>query len=458
MDSENDYDKVNMPLFPSPEPTVSYFDDLNFLKDFEKEFLPIVYNDALTSKSDILTEPTINPQHIDELNLKYETSLSECDEEEQNVLYFNYLFPSNVIYSDDSKSNKDNDDKIDIKHSSGDLSIEPLPNSLKKDGYNTAYWAILMDTAYGERWIRRIGKCEYTFSCEDLALIRRISFSGFGFKWRSWIKACWESSRASVFINGSPTSEFSPKRGLRHGDPLSYFVFILIMEGLHVALSNVITSGLIPGVKFGFLEMNLSHLFYVVDVVITTEWSTDDMDNIIRVLQVFYLASGLKINIHKSNMHGIGVSTEEVYDMASNRGGFDQLGCKANGIWAKIVDSSNYLYLDGILPTFPFGARQRLLDHRSYLLWSMALDFSRADVGVRNLAYLRDTLNEISQIDIISDKDACVSSLANDGVFSVGATRMHIDNLILPSLDPTTTWDKTAPRKVNIYMRRLKLD
>ncbi|GJY03724.1 hypothetical protein Tco_0369664 [Tanacetum coccineum] len=37
-----------------------------------------------------------------------------------------------------------------------------------------------MDTAYGRRWIRRIGNCEYAFSCEDLALIRRISFPGYG--------------------------------------------------------------------------------------------------------------------------------------------------------------------------------------------------------------------------------------------------------------------------------------
>ncbi|GJZ62956.1 hypothetical protein Tco_0619377 [Tanacetum coccineum] len=45
-DSKNDNDKVNMPLLPSPEPTVSYFDDLDFFKDFENEFPAIVYNDA----------------------------------------------------------------------------------------------------------------------------------------------------------------------------------------------------------------------------------------------------------------------------------------------------------------------------------------------------------------------------------------------------------------------------
>ncbi|GJS43246.1 hypothetical protein Tco_0568289 [Tanacetum coccineum] len=80
----------------------------------------IVFNNALTSKSDLLTEPTLSPQHIDEFDLKDETSLSECDEEEQNIFYFNNLFPFNVIYADDSKSDKDNDDdKIHIKQSSG---------------------------------------------------------------------------------------------------------------------------------------------------------------------------------------------------------------------------------------------------------------------------------------------------------------------------------------------------
>ncbi|GJY43994.1 hypothetical protein Tco_0432207 [Tanacetum coccineum] len=67
-------------------PTVSYFVDLYFFKDFKNEFPAIVYNDALTSKSDLLTEPTVSPQHIDEFNLKDETSLSKCDNEEQNVL------------------------------------------------------------------------------------------------------------------------------------------------------------------------------------------------------------------------------------------------------------------------------------------------------------------------------------------------------------------------------------
>ncbi|GJV64317.1 hypothetical protein Tco_1475145 [Tanacetum coccineum] len=120
-DSENDNEKVNMPSFPSPEPTVSCFNDSDSFKDFENEFRAIVYNDAPTSKSDLLTEPTLNPQNIDEFDSKDETSLSEYEDEEQNVLYFNDLFPFNFIQPDDLKSEKDNDDnEVDIIQSSGE--------------------------------------------------------------------------------------------------------------------------------------------------------------------------------------------------------------------------------------------------------------------------------------------------------------------------------------------------
>nr|GEW99573.1 hypothetical protein [Tanacetum cinerariifolium] len=100
------------------------FDKLNFFKDFENEFPAIVYNDALTSKSDFLTEPTVSPPHIDEFNLKDKTSLSKCYEEEQNALYYNDLFPLNIIHPYDLKLEKDNDDnEMDIIQSSGVMKL-----------------------------------------------------------------------------------------------------------------------------------------------------------------------------------------------------------------------------------------------------------------------------------------------------------------------------------------------
>ncbi|GKE89628.1 hypothetical protein Tco_1567103 [Tanacetum coccineum] len=57
IDSKNNNYKVNLPSFPSFEPTVSYFDDFDYFKDFENEFPAIAYNDALTSKLDF-SKPT----------------------------------------------------------------------------------------------------------------------------------------------------------------------------------------------------------------------------------------------------------------------------------------------------------------------------------------------------------------------------------------------------------------
>ncbi|GJQ92428.1 hypothetical protein Tco_0003567 [Tanacetum coccineum] len=150
-DSKNDNDKVNMPSFQSPKPTVSYFNDLDFFKDFENEFPAIVYNDALTSKSDFLTEPTVSPQHIDEFNLKDETSLSECDEEEQNVLYFNDLFCFNVIYPDELKSDTDNDnDKIDIEKDVINKDVGAYEPSERKDLVDCIFSGILTHSGVNE--------------------------------------------------------------------------------------------------------------------------------------------------------------------------------------------------------------------------------------------------------------------------------------------------------------------
>ncbi|GJW45719.1 hypothetical protein Tco_0077365 [Tanacetum coccineum] len=130
-DSGNDND--NIPS--SPNLTVDYFNDLDFFKDFENEFPAIVYNDAQTSKLDYLTEPILNPQHIDEFNLNDETSLSEYDEDEQNGLHFNDLFLFGIIHPDDLKSEKDNDDNdIDIIQCSKEAKIlthdmAPLPTA-----------------------------------------------------------------------------------------------------------------------------------------------------------------------------------------------------------------------------------------------------------------------------------------------------------------------------------------
>ncbi|GJX69643.1 hypothetical protein Tco_0305370 [Tanacetum coccineum] len=92
------------------------------------------------------------------------------------------------------------------------------------------------------------------------------------------------------------------------------------MEGLHMALNDGLVANMFHGVKVGSLGMHLSHILYANDVIILSEWNLNVMENIIRILNIFYIASGLKINIHKSNVSGVGVSSNEVEIMASYTG------------------------------------------------------------------------------------------------------------------------------------------
>nr|GEZ79698.1 RNA-directed DNA polymerase, eukaryota, reverse transcriptase zinc-binding domain protein [Tanacetum cinerariifolium] len=67
---------------------------------------------------------------------------------------------------------------------------------------------------------------------------------GFGEKWCGWIHECFHSSRGSVLVNGSPSIEFQFYKGLKQGDPLAPFLFILVMESLHLSFNRVVDAGL----------------------------------------------------------------------------------------------------------------------------------------------------------------------------------------------------------------------
>ncbi|GKB13346.1 putative RNA-directed DNA polymerase, eukaryota, reverse transcriptase zinc-binding domain protein [Tanacetum coccineum] len=139
----------------------------------------------------------------------------------------------------------------------------------------------------------------------------------FGLKWRSWIHGCLCNARSSVLVNGSPRAEFELFRGLRQGDPLSPFLFILAMEGLHALTCKAEELGLFTGATFGRYNMSISHLMYADDVIFLGEWSSTNANNLICMLRCFFLISGLKIHVHKSNVLGVCVSDEEVSDMAN---------------------------------------------------------------------------------------------------------------------------------------------
>nr|GEV46357.1 hypothetical protein [Tanacetum cinerariifolium] len=71
---------------------------------------------------------------------------------------------------------------------------------------------------------------------------------GFGAIWCKWIRGTFSFAKASILVNGSPSKEFSFHRGLKQEDPLAPYLFILVMESLHLSFRRVIDEGLYKGV------------------------------------------------------------------------------------------------------------------------------------------------------------------------------------------------------------------
>ncbi|KAF5779588.1 putative RNA-directed DNA polymerase [Helianthus annuus] len=136
-------------------------------------------------------------------------------------------------------------------------------------------------------------------------------------KWRGWVMATLQSARASVLVNGSPTREFDCSRGLRQGDPLSPFLFVIVMEALSGIMKKAVSVGLFNGIKISNEGTSLSHLMYADDVIFIGDWSLSNIFNLRRVLRCYYLVSGLRVNLEKCSIFGFGVEDLEIQEMAN---------------------------------------------------------------------------------------------------------------------------------------------
>nr|GEY06562.1 RNA-directed DNA polymerase, eukaryota [Tanacetum cinerariifolium] len=170
-----------------------------------------------------------------------------------------------------------------------------------------------------------------------------LSKFGFGKRWCEWIHECFRSSRGSVLVNGSPTAEFQFYKGLKQGDPLAPFIFILVMESLHLSFNRVVDAGLFQGIVLNS-SLHLSHLFFADDVVFMGQWNSKNIDTIIYVLKCFQRASGLSINVSKSKLLGIAMKDDYVHHAANRLGcsilrtPFTYLGSRVGGKMYRIYE------------------------------------------------------------------------------------------------------------------------
>ncbi|GLT68412.1 hypothetical protein SLA2020_406460, partial [Shorea laevis] len=139
---------------------------------------------------------------------------------------------------------------------------------------------------------------------------------GFCLKWRRWIRECLSTSSVSVLVNGSPTEEFRMKKGLRQGDPLAPFLFLLVAEALNGLILKAKEKDMYTGTVVGTEGLEVTHLQFADDSIFFCEASDLNIKVIKGILRSFELVSGLKVNFFKSALYGINVKMEDISEWA----------------------------------------------------------------------------------------------------------------------------------------------
>ncbi|XP_074298718.1 uncharacterized protein LOC141629644 [Silene latifolia] len=132
---------------------------------------------------------------------------------------------------------------------------------------------------------------------------------GFPPRFTKWVLACVTSSHFSLNINGSVEGFFPGQRGLRQGDPLSPYLFVLCMEVLSRLLRTLPTH---PGFSYHpkCVKVKLTHLIFADDLLVFTREDLPSIQAVNSCLSLFAAFSGLKINPMKSSLYFGGVPSQ----------------------------------------------------------------------------------------------------------------------------------------------------
>jgi hypothetical protein len=125
---------------------------------------------------------------------------------------------------------------------------------------------------------------------------------GFNRRWVDLIMMCVKSANFAILVNGTPMGRIYPSRGIRQGDPISPYLFLLCAEALSTLLTRADTSGDLTGVPTSKQGPRLNHLFFADGSLLFCKATTYHWRKLAALLQSYERASGQRLNQAKTSI------------------------------------------------------------------------------------------------------------------------------------------------------------
>ncbi|XP_073051225.1 uncharacterized protein [Primulina eburnea] len=129
-----------------------------------------------------------------------------------------------------------------------------------------------------------------------------ITEAGFSQDWVRNIMSCIETPRFSILWNGEQLEWIKPGRGIRQGDSISPYIFVLCIERLSHLICQAVENNHWKAIRLSRNGPPLSHLLFADDIVLFAEASNEQLTIIMEILNKFCSCSGETVNFQKSHM------------------------------------------------------------------------------------------------------------------------------------------------------------
>lgn len=149
---------------------------------------------------------------------------------------------------------------------------------------------------------------------------------GFHPRWINWIFQCISTVSYTFLINGASQGKVIPQRGIRQGDPLSPFIFILCGEVLSGLCNNALINGTLPGIRVSRGSPKLNHLLFADDTMFFCKTNQRSCETLSLIIRRYEEASDQTINLHKSSITSSRKTPQDIRERVKTELGIQKEG------------------------------------------------------------------------------------------------------------------------------------